>query len=250
MQLDPSILKQDEPKERLEKLKTLNRLRQKGRVCPFKFANQLWFADGRHVLFWPRKNTLIVSDLHFGKGQSLNRYGNFIPTHDTASTLMFLQKVIQDYQPAHVIALGDSFHDKHVVQDMGDTDNEKLTWLCQRMSRWTWILGNHDEDMPHIWPGEYKTSLTSEGVAFLHEPESEPTYQIVGHFHPKYKVCLRGTSVSGRCFVKDNHTLIMPSFGSYTGGLSIEDVAIRQVFDSAINGVYLCYQQRVYNIGI
>ena len=160
-------------------LQTLARLRQQNTVLPFKFAQQLWFADGRHVLYWPARETLIVSDLHFGKGQSLNRFGNFIPTLDTASTLNLLAKVIEEYQPRHLIALGDSFHDKFVEQGMTVDDTEQLIRLCKSVPVWTWILGNHDHDMSQSWPGDYRTHVESQGVNFVHEPEPDLAFQIV-----------------------------------------------------------------------
>jgi metallophosphoesterase superfamily enzyme len=40
-----------------------------------------------------------------------------------------------------------------------------------------------------------------------------------GHFHPKYRVNMRGRHVSRRCFVASATKLILPAFGSLTGGL-------------------------------
>ena len=40
-----------------------------------------------------------------------------------------------------------------------------------------------------------------------------------GHFHPKLRVSLRGRLVSRRCFVVSASKVIMPAFGSLTGGL-------------------------------
>jgi hypothetical protein len=47
--------------------------------------------------------------------------------------------------------------------------------------------------------------------------ESRP--EISGHFHPKFRVHLRGRLVSRRCFVVSPSKIIMPAFGSLTGGL-------------------------------
>jgi metallophosphoesterase superfamily enzyme len=43
--------------------------------------------------------------------------------------------------------------------------------------------------------------------------------EISGHFHPKLRVSLRGRRVSRRCFVASPTKIIMPAFGSLTGGL-------------------------------
>ena len=229
-------------------LEALTRLRHQNSIYPFKFAGQLLFAVGRHVLYWPAKNLLIVSDLHFGKGQSLNRYGNFIPTFDTTATLQNLGQVITDYAPNHVLALGDSFHDRLSGESMSASDAKQLIRLCESTDHWTWILGNHDEQINRLWPGEYCVSLELEGIHFCHEPEADLTHQIVGHFHPKHTARLKDVKATGRCFVKSNSTLIMPSFGSYTGGLSVENEAIMEVLDHQITGLFLCFQQQIFSV--
>jgi metallophosphoesterase superfamily enzyme len=40
-----------------------------------------------------------------------------------------------------------------------------------------------------------------------------------GHFHPKVRVNVKGRSVARRCFVRSERKLILPAFGSLTGGL-------------------------------
>jgi hypothetical protein len=40
-----------------------------------------------------------------------------------------------------------------------------------------------------------------------------------GHFHPKLRLQLHGRRVSRRCFVVSETKLILPAFGSLTGGL-------------------------------
>ncbi len=40
-----------------------------------------------------------------------------------------------------------------------------------------------------------------------------------GHYHPKLRVSFSGRSVSRRCFVVSPTKLILPAFGSLTGGL-------------------------------
>ena len=43
--------------------------------------------------------------------------------------------------------------------------------------------------------------------------------EISGHFHPKLRLTLRGRNVSRRCFVASPSKLILPAYGSLTGGL-------------------------------
>ena len=47
--------------------------------------------------------------------------------------------------------------------------------------------------------------------------------EISGHYHPKAVVPTRGRSVSRPCFLYDASRVILPAFGTYTGGLRCHD---------------------------
>ena len=46
--------------------------------------------------------------------------------------------------------------------------------------------------------------------------------ELSGHFHPKLRVRVRGKLVSRRCFVATSTKIILPAFGSLTGGLDAD----------------------------
>jgi metallophosphoesterase superfamily enzyme len=52
-------------------------------------------------------------------------------------------------------------------------------------------------------------------VLFRHEAMGRETAEVSGHFHPKHR--LGGTSRP--CFLIDAGRVIMPAYGTYTGGL-------------------------------
>ena len=59
-----------------------------------------------------------------------------------------------------------------------------------------------------------------DGLLMRHEADpAETRPELSGHFHPKLRVSLRGRKVSRRCFVATERKLILPAFGSLTGGL-------------------------------
>src|SRR6185312_10388359 len=70
-------------------------------------------ADCAGALYWPEQSLLVVADLHLEKGSSFARRGMLLPPYDTTETLARLAKLIAHYAPRMVIALGDSFHDRH-----------------------------------------------------------------------------------------------------------------------------------------
>jgi metallophosphoesterase superfamily enzyme len=85
---------------------------------------------------------------------------------------------------------------------------------------WVWILGNHDPGFADHCGGRLVEELEVAGIVLRHE--AKPTDQrpeMSGHFHPKLRVNVRGRHVSRRCFVASSTKLILPAFGSLTGGL-------------------------------
>jgi metallophosphoesterase superfamily enzyme len=89
-----------------------------------------------------------------------------------------------------------------------------------RAHRWTWITGNHDPVVPALVGGEALAEAEVDGVILRHEARpGEPRPEMSGHFHPKFRVFRRGRLVSRRCFVASDTKLILPAFGSLTGGL-------------------------------
>jgi metallophosphoesterase superfamily enzyme len=141
-----------------------------------KFAELLWVLDARGVAYLPALDWLVVSDLHLEKGSYLRSYGNPLPSVDSQATLKRLATIIEDYQPARVISLGDSFHDKHSMARMTEQDRAYLCDLVSQVERWSWVEGNHDPDLPDGIPGEAceEIFLKKEGaydVVFRHEPE-------------------------------------------------------------------------------
>src|SRR5690349_21695851 len=79
---------------------------------PMAVCGKQFIADNSGALYWPGERTLLVADLHLEKGSAYAERGNsMLPPYDTRQTLTRLAEVIDRYEPARVIALGDSVHD-------------------------------------------------------------------------------------------------------------------------------------------
>jgi len=192
-------------------------------------------------------STLIFADLHFEKGSSYARGRQFLPPYDTAHTLLRMTRAIARHKPARVIALGDSFHDPGAADRLGAQQRDQLQSLG-RTTHFTWISGNHDPQPPLWLGGDVAETLRLGGLVFRHEPLAlfEPG-EVAGHLHPCASVAKWGRSVRRRCFVSDGLRLILPSFGAYTGGLDVGDVAIASLFANAFHA-YMLGSARVYAI--
>lgn len=221
-----------------------SRLKQRQAML-VRFAESGWLLDARGVAYLPERDWLVVSDLHFEKGSFLNSAGNPLPALDTRATLARLSSAIADYQPAAVVSLGDSFHDALSLGRMNKPDRSALLTLVTSVPDWYWVEGNHDPAIPAELPGTAVAKVTHKSLTLLHEPEAHASHQIVGHYHPKCRYTLARRRFHGKCFVVTANLIIMPAFGQYTGGLSVDDKALLGLAPKRQRQCYMLYDNRL-----
>lgn len=188
----------------------------------FTFCGAAIAARPDGSLWWPVPRILCVSDLHLGKSERIaRRGGTLLPPYETQDTLWRLDQAISETNPAAVICLGDSFDDLGAAMALSE-DTRSTIFRLQAGRRWIWIEGNHDPG-PVDLGGSHLDELTIDQVTFRHIALPDGRGEISGHYHPKAAV--PGTSPR-KCFLKDDNRLIMPAFGAYTGGLSVNDAAL------------------------
>lgn len=224
-----------------------------------KFAEMLWLLDTRGVAYLPALDWLVVSDLHLEKGSYLRSYGNPLPSVDSVATLKRLQHIISDYNPARVISLGDSFHDKHSMSRMTAEDRNLLCDIINSVSNWDWVEGNHDPDIPEGIPGNPCHEIVHSKVVFRHEPETHYTElstkgkvqakpQVIGHYHPKIRKTISRRRFSGKCFVVTEDLFIMPAFGQFTGGLDVDDEVMLVLASEKSRACYMLYDGTIFKV--
>lgn len=177
-------------------------------------ADQSLQALPSGALHWPDQNLLVVSDLHLGKSARLaRRAGALLPPYEGRATLEKLDADIAATNPQMVICLGDSFDDLAASEELAD--HESL-WLTRLMAgrKWIWIEGNHDPG-PSALGGTHLAEVTIGPLTFRHIAERDQIHEISGHYHPKARLAGR----SHPCFLADRNRLILPAYGTYTGGL-------------------------------
>ncbi len=180
----------------------------------FTLADARLCALPSGALHWPAHATLIVSDLHFGKSTRLaRRGGGLLPPYDTQATLTRLEADITRTAPRHVLCLGDSFDDLQAETEMDEADR---LWLTRLMAGrdWTWIVGNHDPG-PLSLAGSHRDTVHLGPLTFRHIADPAQTAEVSGHYHPKARLA----GQSRPCFLLNQHRLILPAYGAYTGGL-------------------------------
>jgi uncharacterized protein len=197
--------------------------------------------------FVPAHSVLLFADLHFEKGSFYARGRQFLPPYDTTNTLLRMARAVARHNPAHVVALGDSFHDGEAADRLQPEERGLLESLT-RTARFTWIAGNHDPHPPAWLGGDVCDLLQIGGLTLRHEPRTDfQPGEVAGHLHPCASVAKWGRSVRRRCFVSDGLRLVLPSFGAYTGGLDVAEAAIASLFAGPFHA-YMLGHSRVYAI--
>ena len=101
----------------------------------------------------------------------------------------------------------------------------------QRGREWIWVAGNHDDDLPADLGGEHAAHVEMGPLILRHEPAAiGGAGEISGHLHPAARVAGRAGSVRRKCFVGDETRMILPAFGTFTGGLNVLSPAFRLLF--------------------
>ncbi|WP_294540629.1 ligase-associated DNA damage response endonuclease PdeM [uncultured Rhodoblastus sp.] len=182
------------------------------------------------ALYFPDLALLAVADLHLGKATHFSALGRFLPPYEADATLEKLDREAQATGARKILLLGDTFHSALVGQDP-----QFLPRIVDSISRRApalFVAGNHDRtlarmlknlglDLHDSWRLGEPTPLL-----LLHQPTASQEAQIFGHFHPCATVSTRAGRQRRRCFVVGQNHIVMPSFGSLTGGLDVETAAL------------------------
>lgn len=186
----------------------------------FTLADADLMALASGGLWWADERALIVSDLHLGKSERLaRRGGTLLPPYDVQDTLDRLAADLDRTSARTVICLGDSFDDL----DAAALDDQPRSWLLRMMAgrRWIWVAGNHDP-APVDLGGEHLGEVSLGGIASRHIARPGAVAEISGHYHPKVRLA----GQSRRCVLTDGAKAILPAYGTYTGGLPVQDDAL------------------------
>lgn len=162
--------------------------------------------------------TLLIADPHFGKSATFRKGGIPIPDSVLHNDLARLSNVINRTSAIKLLVLGDFFH-----SDVNAEWNTFLGWKeIHPTIEMLVVPGNHDKAMLTFLQSENLLAANEVQLGCLtlrHEPPEELNKpSICGHIHPA--LTLRGKarqSLRLPAFVLLENTLVLPSFGSFTG---------------------------------
>lgn len=188
-------------------------------MLEFTLAGSVLTALPSGALWIGAERLLAVSDLHLGKTERVARLGGaLLPPYEVAETLDRLDAAVSTLAPRTVVLLGDSFDDGAAARAMPEEIAERINRLAAGR-KLIWIAGNHDPG-PTDLPGSHMQAFRAGPLVFRHiaKADAEPG-EISGHYHPKARLRIRGQMIARPCFLADPVRVILPAFGTYTGGL-------------------------------
>jgi len=194
----------------------------------------LWLLPDK-ALYWPARHTLLIADVHIGKAASFRALHQPVPRGTTDTTLARLDTLLAAYHCKQLVILGDFLH-AHTARAPA-TLAKLRSWRGQHGGlRIVLIRGNHDRHAGDP-PAELAMDVIDEPwllapFALQHEPIAHPQHPVLaGHVHPVY--LLRGRArqrLRLPCFLLDTQVSLLPAFGEFTGGWTVNPGAGTRVF--------------------
>ncbi len=189
-----------------------------------RIFEQDFVLDPRRALFWPSEESILISDTHFGKSSIFRRFGLQIPEGSDEKTLITMASLIKDYQVKRLFVIGDFVHG---ALSEGDIFFKLFKTWRKVHNHLSVILiqGNHDVNLRHCCLNnlEIYERYAIQSTELVHDPESAiGSSYISGHIHPYLNFRTSQESLRMPIFWCSKEALILPAFGSFTGGKNIE----------------------------
>ena len=188
------------------------------------------------ALFLEHEKTLIISDLHIGLEESLNKEGILVPRFQLKRLMEELGRVLEKTHPKTVVINGDLKHEFGTISEQEWRDTLKvLDFLSRNTQEIILIKGNHDKILGPIAVKrnlKVTPSLKIGDILILHgdkipSPSALEGIKtlIIGHEHPAVSIRDTIRSELFKCFLLGTYSrkklIVMPSFNYVTEGTDI-----------------------------
>lgn len=200
------------------------------------FKHQRFWLLPEKAIFWQKRKTLLVADLHIGKAGHFRKHGIGVPEKVNDNNLQRLSSLLESTKTEHLIILGDLFH-----SDINREWQKFIAWRKKNPElEVSLIVGNHDileNQNYHAGLINLFKKLSLGPFLMVHDlnelpkQNSNDNYILSGHIHPAVQLKGRGRqTMTLPCFYFGQESGILPAFGSFTGTHVIEPKQEDQVY--------------------
>lgn len=185
------------------------------------FRKQTFLLSPDRAVFWKEQQTLILSDLHIGKGGHFRKAGIPIPGQVQDEDLQRLGRLAEQFEPKKILVVGDMFH-SYANRDL----DKFLHWRESRTSfELLLVKGNHDILKKEKY-AQLGIELVDDGYSlgdfrFSHHPPGsnrQALFTFSGHLHPGVAVYGAGRQqLRFPCFWYSADWMVLPAFSGFTG---------------------------------
>jgi len=219
-------------------------------IWPLPICGEELLLHPDRAVIWPRCHTVVVADTHFGKSSYFGRHGIPVPAGTEEHDRDRIERLLVSHNARRLVILGDFLHSATIE---GSTESDRLKAWVETVGKIVEIhvvAGNHDRGDAWIRPRAlrwWNSHWTEAPFRFVHDVErdrcadAESIFTLSGHVHPVF--CLRqGRKVVVRvpAFWQHASGLVLPSFGSFTGGFAVRPTAGHRLFAVGPRGVEPC----------
>lgn len=171
---------------------------------------------GDRSAFWAEGSTLLVADLHWGKGQTFRARGIPVPGGDLEEDLDRLAAALAETGARRLVVLGDLVHARDGLT--AAVVEVVCAWRERHPVELVLVRGNHDRHVPELpagWGVVDRPEPWALGPFHLrHHPVADDgPYVLAGHVHPAVR--LAGARLPA--FHLGARVGLLPAFGTFTG---------------------------------
>jgi len=178
------------------------------------------------------KNNLILSDLHVGFEEALNKQGILIPRFQFDDLFKRLKGTLEKVEIKRIIINGDLKHEFGTVSDQEWRDSLRLIDLFLEYGEVILVKGNHDTILGPIAKKrnvKIVDYFKIDDICILHGnkvlEDLDCRTLIIGHDHPVVSLREDSRVEKYKCFLKgkwkDKNLIVMPSFNLLVEGSDV-----------------------------
>ncbi|MXR52490.1 metallophosphoesterase [Halovenus sp. WSH3] len=173
-------------------------------------------------------DTLVVADLHVGRGAASNVE---LPVGEGEEMVERFESLCADLDPEEVVVAGDLLHSFETVPGpVRDTLSGLRRAARDVGARIVVTPGNHDTLLDAVWSGPVEEEYRLGDTVVCHghvEPEAEADRYIVGHDHPTIDIegRRRACVLAGEEIYRGADLVMLPSFNKLVRGVRINDMS-------------------------